>query len=65
MTRRIRKEIFEGATVQCLHCGRFFIKEMPHNCSTGYRKHHHKWAKVTTNNIVNSQITGKTNFNNQ
>lgn len=44
--RKIRLEIFETAKVQCLHCGRFFIEKLHHNCNTGFRKHHHKWLEV-------------------
>ena len=40
------KEIFEAATVQCGHCGRFFVRQLAHICNTGYRKHHHIWLPV-------------------
>jgi hypothetical protein len=40
------REIFQEATVQCLFCGRFFIKPLPHKCKTGFIKHHFKWLKI-------------------
>ena len=43
------KYILEKANVQCQHCGRFFVKEMHHKCTGGYRKHKHKWFKLKQN----------------
>jgi hypothetical protein len=34
-------------SVKCLHCGRSFIKKLPHKCNTGYRKRNHKWQELT------------------
>jgi len=34
-------------SVKCLHCGRSFIKKLPHKCNTGYRKRNHKWLELT------------------
>jgi hypothetical protein len=48
-------EIFQEATVQCMHCCRFFIKKTGHICTGGYRKHHQKWLEV--NNINKSKNT--------
>jgi hypothetical protein len=47
--RKYKMEIFAEAKVQCLHCSRFFIKELPHKCNTGYRKRHHKWLQLSLN----------------
>lgn len=33
-------------SVKCLHCGRSFIKKLPHKCNTGYRKRNHKWQEL-------------------
>lgn len=54
MANKPRFEIFDGATVQCLHCGRFFIKPIGHRCNTGNRKRHFKWLKVS--NLIDFQI---------
>jgi len=34
-------------SVKCLHCGRSFIKKMPHKCNTGFRKRNHSWKELT------------------
>ena len=34
-------------SVKCLHCGRSFIKKLPHKCNTGFRKRNHKWLELT------------------
>ena len=34
-------------SVECLHCGRSFIKKLHHKCNTGYRKRNHKWLELT------------------
>ena len=38
--------IFYSATVQCCHCGRYFVSKMAHRCDTGFRKHKHKWIEL-------------------
>lgn len=49
MKKNKGKEIFQNATVQCQHCGRYFIRRLAHQCTGGYRKHHHKWLDITHN----------------
>jgi uncharacterized OB-fold protein len=41
------REIFKEATVQCQHCGRYFVRPLAHKCNTGYRKHKQKWLHLT------------------
>jgi hypothetical protein len=44
------KDIFDKATVQCMRCGRYFVKKMPHLCNKQYRKHNQKWFDLLTKN---------------
>ena len=54
--RKYKMEIFPEAKVQCLHCGRYFIKKLAHQCTGGYRKHHHKWLDVNIKKMKNEEI---------
>lgn len=40
-------EIFQTATVQCCHCGKFFTEPCSHKCLHGFRKHKQKWLPVS------------------